>query len=92
LIVGTTFFAQVVLTLRVYAVTSKNRIITSFLCAITISELILGLHITRYAATHAPVPLIADGIPVYMLCVVWVPSEEAVAFSAVSLVYGTKLL
>ena len=36
---------------RIYAVTSKGRIITACFCVITISQLIIGLCLTAYAAT-----------------------------------------
>ena len=67
---GTTFLAQVVITLRfvlsgrdgsmltvaeqnrIYAVTSKNRIIISCLGAITTSQFILGLCLITYVATN----------------------------------------
>ena len=35
---------------RIYAITSKNRIITSCFGAITISQFILGLYLIAYAA------------------------------------------
>jgi len=50
--VETTLAAQAVLTLRVYAITSKNRVITSCLCVVTVSQFILGLYLTTYAATR----------------------------------------
>ena len=37
---------------RIYAVTGKNRTITSCFCMISISQLILGLYITIHAATR----------------------------------------
>jgi len=35
---------------RIYAITSKNRIITSFFCLIMISQFIGGLYLTVYVA------------------------------------------
>ena len=36
---------------RIYAITSKNRIITSCLGVITISQFVLGLYLIAYTAT-----------------------------------------
>jgi len=83
--VETTLLAQVVLTLRIYAVTSKNRIITSFLCVITISQLILGLHLTYSAATHK-LPWVTVAL-IYMTCVAVTPWPESFVFPIISLVY-----
>ena len=35
---------------RIYAITRKNRIVTSFFCVLTMSQFIFGLYITGYAA------------------------------------------
>jgi len=84
--VGTTFIAQVILTLRIYAVTSKNRIITSFLCVITISQLILGLYLTYYSATHRPPDTLTAG-QVYMMCVTLTSWPEFFIFPIISLAH-----
>ena len=42
---------------RIYAVTNKNRMITSCFCVISISQFILGLYITSYAAMRGGKPL-----------------------------------
>ena len=41
---------------RIYAITSKNRMIASCFCVITVSQAILGLYLTVYAATRGGEP------------------------------------
>ncbi|KAF9644216.1 hypothetical protein BDM02DRAFT_1059840 [Thelephora ganbajun] len=50
--VWSTLLAQVVLTLRIYAITGKNRTITACLGVITISQFVLGLYLIAYMATE----------------------------------------
>jgi len=85
--VETTLAAQAVLTLRVYAITSKNRVITSCLCVVTVSQFILGLYLTTYAATRGAQPIIPIPLQVYMICVFAEHRALEIGFTVMSLVY-----
>ena len=93
---------------RIYAITRKNRIITSLFCVITISQFILGLYLTVYvamrggafvtSATHdsylyvSAQPRIPISLPVYMVCMFAQNVRIEIGFTALSLAYGAKPL
>jgi len=87
LYVWCTLFAQIALTLRIYAVTRKNRIIATCFGIITISQLALGISLIALITTTEAqqVPQTISGGP--NICVYARQRPVELAFPAISLLY-----
>jgi len=82
-----TFLAQVVIALRIYAVTSKNRTIASCFSAIIVLQLILGIYMTAYGARGRSAQIQQIPLPVYMICLFVGRLSVEIVFTTVSLAY-----
>lgn len=81
-----TFFAHTVLTLRVYAITGKNKRIAGTLYGLTVLQFVVGVYLTVYSSLHylPPAPIDLDA---YHICIFYAPIPGSVVFTSLSLVF-----
>jgi len=82
-----TLLAQVVLTVRIYAVASKNIPVTIAFATITISQLALGIRITVVAAREGAQILPPLPFDAYHLCVFVRHRPVEIAYTSISICY-----
>ncbi|KAF9781004.1 hypothetical protein BJ322DRAFT_1112396 [Thelephora terrestris] len=82
-----TILAQVVLTVRIYAVTLKNIPITIGLVIVTICQLVPGLWITILSAREGGQPLPPIPLDAYHVCVPREHPNLGVMYTSISLLY-----
>ncbi|KAF9645533.1 hypothetical protein BDM02DRAFT_3262853 [Thelephora ganbajun] len=85
--VWSTLLAQVALTLRIYAITGKNRTITTCFGVITTSQFVFGLYLTGYAATEGTQQILPIPLDAYRICIFVRHRPPEFLFTAISLLY-----
>jgi len=85
--VGSSLLAQVVLTLRIYAVTSKNRVISLCFCVITISQFVFGLYWTIFTAVEGAQQALPIPLDAYVVCTFKRHKHLEIGFTVTSLIY-----
>jgi len=78
-------FAQVVITLRIYAITVKNRVVVGCCCVITIVQFILGLYLT---ATDKAQQMPQIPLDAYRVCTLVNDRALAITFVTLSSFYN----
>ncbi|KAF9780567.1 hypothetical protein BJ322DRAFT_1112556 [Thelephora terrestris] len=82
-----TFIAQIVLNLRLYAITMKSLIVTGFFACITASQFVLGLYLTNLTAKAPAQQLPPIHLMAYQLCIFTRHRKVEMAYTAMSLAY-----
>ncbi|KAF9780549.1 hypothetical protein BJ322DRAFT_1112540 [Thelephora terrestris] len=82
-----TLIAQIVLNLRLYAITMKSVIVTGFFACITASQLALGIYWTNLAANAPAQQLPPIHLMAYQLCIFTRHRKVEMAYTAMSLAY-----
>ncbi|KAF9648233.1 hypothetical protein BDM02DRAFT_3261179 [Thelephora ganbajun] len=85
--VWSTLLAQVVLTLRIYAITGKNRMITVCLGIITMSQFTFGLYGSVIYATHGARQILPIPLDTYRICTFEQHVSQEIVYTTISLVY-----
>jgi len=84
-----TLLAQVVLTIRIYAVAMKNIYIAIGLGAITVSQLALGIYMMAVAGKEGAQPLPQIPLDAYHLCVFFRHRKFELAYTSISIFYDS---
>ncbi|KAF9644217.1 hypothetical protein BDM02DRAFT_3263685 [Thelephora ganbajun] len=79
--------AQVVLTLRVYAITGQNRIITACFGVITMSQFTIGLYSSVVMATQGALQFPPIPLDAYRICIFVRHRPLEIGFTTISLLY-----
>ncbi|KAF9644220.1 hypothetical protein BDM02DRAFT_3122279 [Thelephora ganbajun] len=82
-----TLLAQVVLTLRIYAITGQNRIIAACFGVITMSQFTLGLYLSILVATQGAQHILPIPLDAYRLCIFVRHRPLEIGFTTISLLY-----
>ncbi|KAF9781567.1 hypothetical protein BJ322DRAFT_1076974 [Thelephora terrestris] len=81
-----TLFAHIVLTLRVYAITGKNKQIAGGLYGITILQLGVGVYLCVYSFLH-PLQLPHIKLDAFQICLFKTPIRGSLLYTSLSLVF-----
>jgi len=84
-----TLIAQIILTMRIYAITTKNVIVTGVFVCITITQFAFGIYVTSVTARVPAQPLPPIHLMAYQLCVFTTHPKLGLAFTAISLLYDS---
>jgi len=82
-----TILAQIVLTLRIYAITRKNRLITACFGVIAGSHLVLGTYFTILTSTKGAQQVLPIPFDFYKVCVLTQTEVFEVGMTSISLLY-----
>jgi len=83
---GVMLFSQIALTLRIYAITMKNRIVIACCCLIMVLQFSLGMYLTIFTTTAAP-HVVSVPIDAYRGCSFTGIEPALIAFVTLASVY-----
>ncbi|KAF9645360.1 hypothetical protein BDM02DRAFT_586096 [Thelephora ganbajun] len=86
-----TLMVQVLLTVRVYAITMKHRVITGFFLIATVFQSGLGIFMTYLAARYSAHPVLEPDFPDGHLCIYNEHRTEEVVYTILSLIFDVAV-
>ncbi|KAF9789668.1 hypothetical protein BJ322DRAFT_550952 [Thelephora terrestris] len=84
-----TLLAQIFLTMRIYALTMKNKMIVAFFSGVTIPQLALGIYLTYLGATNPAVVLPPIPLDAFRLCVFARHRPIEIGYTSISLFFDS---
>ncbi|KAF9789646.1 hypothetical protein BJ322DRAFT_549689 [Thelephora terrestris] len=82
-----TLMAQMFLTLRIYALTMKNKMIMAFFSGVTISQLALGIYLTFLGATNPAVVSSSIPLDAFRLCSFEIHRLLGIGYASISIFF-----